>query len=71
MLILEDAKTEYTNDAELRIRPSLYEREKIAGSEKATEARKEKALHRSILLEPDTSNSTEKPELRGSKHQLI
>ena len=68
MLELQDAKTEYINDAQIKIRNSLYEGEKIAVSEKATEERKEKALHRSILLELGTQTSAKKPELKDSKH---
>lgn len=48
-----------------------YEEEKIMGSEKATEERKEKALRRGTLLEPGKQNSTKKLELKNSKHQLI
>lgn len=54
MLMVDNVKTEYINDAQTTIRHSLYEGEKTVGSEKATEERKEKGLHRSILLEPDT-----------------
>lgn len=68
MLELQNVKTEYMNNAQIKIRNSLYEGEKIAGSKKATKERKEKALHRGILWEPDTQTSTKKSELKDSKH---
>lgn len=71
MLESPDGKTEFINDAQIKPRKSLYEGKKLEGSEKAPEKRKEKSLHRSVLLKPaDTQSSTNKPDLKDSEHQL-
>lgn len=67
MLELQDGKTDYINDAQMKTRKSLYEGRKLVGSEKAPE-RKKKSLHRSVLLKPaDTQTSTKKPDWKESR----
>lgn len=71
LLELQNVKTECINDAQIKTRNSRYEGKMLVGSEKAPEERKEKPLHRSVLLKPaDTQTSTEKPDLKDPKHQL-